>query len=242
MHSRQRREPSSPTPQSVARRSLILSVVYCRGMLEPKAATPATSGLAALMSRSHDWLNSLGLSDDLTKWERRLVTTPVGNLSQRDAINASWLCEAVAVLAWSLGRCELPALDEQCDGAGVVKSLGFLQPRENTVLAAPSLRPTDELLDYNKVIWEVQWRIRDFELHRNTRDFESIARKAWGEPVRRHGLRFAGQDICVAGQPLSRAKEEDRRTLQGISQERHRASNWLIGGGSTDFYHVTIDT
>jgi hypothetical protein len=98
------------------------------------------------------------------------------------------------------------------------------------------------LLNYNEFIWNVHWRLRDFARNHNAYDFESLARKAWGEPVRRYGLRLATEDICIAGQPLSRASEEDWRTLQSITQERHRASNWLIGYDNADFYQVTTDT
>ncbi|MGD0252940.1 MAG: hypothetical protein ABSC01_09620, partial [Verrucomicrobiota bacterium] len=58
----------------------------------------------------------------------------------------------------------------------------------------------------------------------------------------RFGLKLAEKDIQIAGQPLFKAPENIWRGLGSITQERHRASNWLIGYASEDFYEVTTDT
>jgi hypothetical protein len=49
-------------------------------------------------------------------------------------------------------------------------------------------------------------------------------------------------DLCVSGVPISGANEADWRALASITPERHRASNWLIGYASDDFYEVATDT
>jgi hypothetical protein len=79
-------------------------------------------------------------------------------------------------------------------------------------------------------------------LNSDSYDFESLARKAWGEPVLRFGLKLNEKDIQIGGQPLFKAPENIWRTLASIAQERHRASNWLIGYASENFYEVTTDT
>jgi hypothetical protein len=152
------------------------------------------------------------------------------------------LSEAVVVLAWSLGKTDLPGFEEQCDPAGAANSLGFLQPIDGTVLREPELRSAEDLHEYNEFIYNLHWRVRDFSLNKRGYDFESLARKAWGEPVLRHGLVLSERDICVGGVPISRAADQDWRTLASITRERHRASNWLIGYASEDFYEVTTDT
>jgi len=88
----------------------------------------------------------------------------------------------------------------------------------------------------------MHWRIRDFSLNRRPYDFESLARKAWGEPVIRFGLKLCEKDIRIGDDPLFKADEKDWRAVASITQERHRASNWLIGYASEDFYEVTTDT
>lgn len=233
-------EPPPPTAAKVARRAIALSVVSCRGTIEGEHADP--KGTADLAKRSRDWLIAVGCEGELSDWERRLLDTPFGGLSERDQINASWLSEAVAVLAWALGKFELPGYEDQCDPAGAANSLGFLQPTKETVLDRPELREAAALREYNEFIYNLHWRLRNFSLNRRGYDFESLAEKAWGKPVLRYGLMIAERDLCINGAPISRADEGDWRRAVSITQERHRASNWLIGYASEDFYEVTTDT
>lgn len=184
----------------------------------------------------------LGLEESLSDWERRVLTSPFGSLSDRDRVDASWLSEATCVLAWALGRGDLPGYEEQCDPAGAANSLGFLDAREKTALNQPSLRELAALQEYNEFIYNLHWRVRDFSLRPGSYDFESLARKAWGEPVLRHGLKIMAKDLCVDGVPIVDATDAGRQQLTSITQERHRASNWLIGYASEDFYEVTTDT
>lgn len=79
-------------------------------------------------------------------------------------------------------------------------------------------------------------------MNRRSYDFESLARKSWGEPVLRYGLKLQDGDLCIGGAPIFRAEEGTWRTVASITQERHRVSNWLIGYGPEDFYEVTTDT
>ena len=187
-------------------------------------------------------MHALGLEEELSGWERQVLTSPFGSLADRDRINASWLSEAVTVLAWSLGKVELPRFDEQCDPAGAANSLGFLQPTDSTELSRPRLRPPEDLQEYNEFLYNLHWRVRDFSLNRRSYDFESLARKAWGEPVLRHGLVLQNGDLSIGGVPISQAEESAWRSLMSITRERHRASNWLIGYASEDFYEVTTGT
>jgi hypothetical protein len=233
-------EPPPPSADKVARRAVVLSVVACRGIIDGDRTNPKEAD--ALSKRSYNWLRAIGLEEELTDWERRILDSPFGNLTDPDRINASWLSEAVLVLAWSLGRSELPGLEDQCDPSGAANSLGFLQPMDSTALKQPQLLPPEDLHEYNEFIYNVHWRIRDFSLNKRSYDFESLARKAWGEPVLRHGLIICESDLCVGGVPILWAKESAWRTLASITRERHRASNWLIGYASEDFYEVTTDT
>lgn len=233
-------DPPPPSADKVARRAIVLSVISCRGIVEGDRANP--SGGADLAARSFDWLVQLGLEKELSDWERRILSSPFGALTDRDRVNAGWLSEAVCVLAWALGRGEMPGYEEQCDPAETANGLGFLEPKEKTALNQPSLQTKASLQEYNEFIYNLHWRVRDFSLRPSSYDFESLALKAWGEPVLRHGLKITAKDLCVNGVPIVNAKDADRRHLTSITQERHRASNWLIGYASEDFYEVTTDT
>jgi hypothetical protein len=209
-----------PSALTVARRALILAAISCRGFTDGDKIN--VLGAADLAGKSKNWLIALGLDEELTDWERKILSAEFGQLQDRDRINASWLSEGLVILAWALERVELPSFDVQCDPSGTANILGFLQPESETVLAKPSLRSSEELNEYNEFIYNLHWRIRDFSLHRRPYDFESLARKAWGEPVLRHGLKLNEKDIEIAGQPLFKAPEKFWRTFLSITQERHR--------------------
>jgi len=225
-----------PSAERVAHRALILAAVACRGSID---GNPASSTLAQSVQ---DWVFTSGLSEELSGWERRLLETPFGNLVAGDRINASWLSEALTILAWSLNKVELPSFEEQCDPSATAGRLGFLNPLNATCLNRPVLRPLDVLRDYNRFVYNLHWRIRDFSLFQRPYDFESLARKAWGEPIQRYGLTLVENDIAVGGVPIFRAEKSALANVTSITQERHRASNWLIGYESEDFYEVTTDT
>jgi hypothetical protein len=232
--------PPPPSAERVARRALVLSVVVCRGFVEQDHANRVEA--QKLAQRSFHWLESMDLSGELSDWERRILTSPFGSLPERDCINATWLSEGLVVLAWALGRREMPDYQVQCDPGAVATALGFLQPREATALAKPTLRADQELRAYNEFVYNLHWRLRDFSLSGRAYNFRSLAVKAWGEPVLRYGLELAGDDLAVAGCAIVDAPETERQKLTSITQERHRASNWLIGYASDDFYEVTTDT
>jgi hypothetical protein len=236
MAEEKRTELAPPSPEKVARRALILSVISCRGIMDHQETA------RELIDSSSKWLEALDIEEEMSDWERNLIALPFGSLPQRDRINASWLSEAVVVLAWALGKTELPGFNEQCDPAGSANRLGFLQPARSTALDGPELRSMSDLQEYNEFIYNLHWRLRDFQLRKQPYDFESLAGKAWGEPILRYGLILQERDLCVGGVPISRAEEIARRSLNSMTRERHRASNWLIGYGLEDFYEVTTDT
>jgi hypothetical protein len=234
-------EPPPPSAEKVARRALILSVIACRGIVEGDKQNP--EGAAKLANQSYQWLLTLGLESDFSDWERRIFNTPFGQLTVQDRVNASWLSEAVVVMAWALGKTNLPGFSEQCDPAGSANSLGFLQSVEATALNGPQLLPADVLQEYNEFVYNVHWRIRDFSFNKKAYNFESLANNAWGEPLIRHGLTLAeDKDISLNGITLSKMPESEWRPFASITRERHQASNWLIGYASEDFYEVTTDT
>lgn len=170
------REPPPPSASTVARRALILATVSCRGFIDKDKAN--VLGAIGLAKKTKDWLYALGLDDELSVWERNILSAEFGRLQERDRLNASWLSEGLVILAWALGRADLPDFDVQCDPSATANAIGFLQPESETVLSKPFLRSLDELNQYNEFILNVHWRTRDFSLNRRPYDFESLARKA----------------------------------------------------------------
>jgi hypothetical protein len=228
-------ERARPTAEQVARRAIILSVVSCYAITNQQ---PDNHQAASLAKRACDWLQAIGLHDEATDWERNILTRPFGSLTERDKINGSWLSEAVLVLAWSLGRTEMVPFDLQCDPAAVANSLGFLQSADETVLSKPRLRSSDELDQYNDFIYNLHWRLRDYSLRKRRYDCSNLL----GDYAGKYGLELKDNDVCIAGEPITIADGTILRPVQSITDERHRASNWLVGYDSEDFYEVGTDT
>src|SRR5262245_17609824 len=90
-------EPPPPSADKVAARAVVLSVVACRGIVEADRTNPKEA--EDLAKRSWHWLRAIGLEEELSRWERQILGSPFGGLAERDRINASWLSEAVTVLA-----------------------------------------------------------------------------------------------------------------------------------------------
>lgn len=232
-------EPEPPDAVSVAKRALILSVIACRGFVDKQSAIPEQAKWA---KDSANWLRALGMDEDLSAWERGILGTELGRLTDRDQVNASWLSEGLVVLAWALQRAEMPAYDVQCDPYAVSVALGFMKPYGETVLAKSTLRNDTELSEYSGFIYHLHWRIRDFSLFGRPYDFEANLKDADKQSASQFGLKLCDKDVKVGDGPLFRAAENERRHLASIVQERHRASNWLAGYGSEDFYEVPTDT
>ena len=236
MEEEEYQEPPPPTPDKVARRALVLSAVVCRSMIDDKQDPWAKEMSAQIL----EWLEKLNLDRELSEWERALLTKPFGELPDKDRRNGSWLSEGMVVLAWALGKIQLPSFDSQCDPPDVGSCIGFTQPMRETVLNDPVLLAPGQLSEYNWFIYNLHSRVRSSR-DKESHDFESLARRAWGEPLP-YGLQIAEKDVALNGQPLPKASEAERQNLRSITQERHRASNWLIGYASEDFYEVTTDT
>jgi hypothetical protein len=216
-------EPEPPSPEKVARRALVLAVVSCRGILE---LDPARDQAAAFWARVAAWWGRQGLRAELEPGEAVLLDAAFGEAPRQAAVDASWTSEALAVLAWALGRAELPAHNRQVNAAAASAALGFL--KDHTVLEAPSLRPSDELEGYASVSLAVHWRLRDFSLNPRALDFARFCETAWFGPLSLQGVRLVDGDLAIGEAPLSRASERDVGTATSIASERHRAANWLL--------------
>jgi hypothetical protein len=227
-----------PSADRVARRALALAAVAARGHAEQGVGDPEAEQLRA---RILEWVPLVGLGDELEPLETQTLEAPLGALTPQQGINASWRAEGLVVLAWALGRSPLPAYDDQCDGGEVAATLGFLDEASASVLAAPVLRPAEELAALCETLFSLHWRLRQFSLDGRAMDFADFARKAWFGPLSLEGLRLNELDLELGSLPLARAPEPQRRTALSIARERQQAANWLEGQEAL-YSEVTCDT
>jgi hypothetical protein len=224
--------PMRPVAERVAARALALaSQVYC-GHLE---SDPAAEGLRRELL---DWVKGLGLWSELERHERALLKTPIGRAGAQDAMNACWRVEGLAVLAWALGRFELPPYDQQTGVRAVAASVFCTEDRIHSRDLAPAkqllesaeLRPGAEIDNFASQITVVNWRLRQFGIHPSGMDFvEYLRRHAMFNEIWLAHLNIANGDLALRGQAIAAAPADVVQGCTNIAQERHRAAYWLQG-------------
>jgi hypothetical protein len=231
-------EPEPPAPRRVAQRALVLAALSCRSGIDVDAGN---ADAEAFRRNVVAWLASVGALAEAEPAERRLLEARLGTLDERHIVDAGWRAEGLAVLAWGLGRSELPSYQEMVDPRKVADALGFMEPAGETLLATATLRSHDEIEALAQRLFAVHWRLREFSLRPVAMDFVSTARTAWFGPLDVTGLELASGDLAIDGRPLSAVPEHRWRQCLSIAQERHQAANWLCGHESV-YSEVSADT
>jgi hypothetical protein len=179
-----------PSAERVARRALILAAVVCRGTIEEDAGDADAEVLRQSLPQ---WLDDVGIASDVEPEELTVLHAPLGSLTPQQRIDATWRAERLAVLAWALGRYELPAYDYQCDPFAIAQSLGFRHPREKTVLRDPRLRTPEELASLAGTLRSLSQGLTD-----GTLTVRGVPMSETVEPVQRAIMRIAGERRQVA--------------------------------------------
>jgi hypothetical protein len=231
-------EPEPPAPERVARRALALAAVTARALLEQD--DPSEPWVAKFHHDTLAWIEAVGVGDELEPDEWKVVQRPPGNLDQRAQINTTWRLEGLAVLAWALGRFDLPVYDELVapQALALIRSLGFPDVETARALVArPLLRPPAELEALRKQMLGLHWRLRDFTVRPQALDFQAFARDCWFGPMDLRPFRLIDGDLALGDHAIGDAPEELFGSALSAAMERHKAINWLTGGG--DVYSKT---
>src|SRR5205085_8399205 len=134
----------------VARRSLVLSALACRGFIDHGAGNPDAE---SLRERILGWISALRVWSEVEACEAPVLRAPLGTLNRKDVLRYSWCVEGVAVLAWALGRFDLPAHDELVDQYAVTDALWFLSEDARDILNEATLRSHTELDAYRELMY-----------------------------------------------------------------------------------------
>lgn len=223
-------EPEPPTPERVTRRALALAAVTARALLEQD--DPIEPWVAELHRDTLAWVEAIGIRGELEPDEWKVLQRPPGTLDQRAQIDATWRLEGLAVLAWALGRFKLPAYDQLVNPQALIHSLGFPDAEAaRQLLAAPSLQPPAEQEALRKQLLGLHWRLRDFTLRPQAMDFRAFARDCWFGPLDISPFRLIGDDLALGDHAINDAPEDVFQSALSSAMERHKAINWLTGGG-----------
>jgi hypothetical protein len=218
---------SPPGPMRVARRALVQSAVVCRGSLELDASDP---DVGETFDRLRAWLEQMALAAEMEPIEAQILSAPLGSLNRRQAINASWAAEGLAVLAWALRRSDLPRHDVQVDPFDLTASLGFLEEDARALVDRAELRSIDELRACREVLYAIHSRYAQRRRTRRRIDFTRWIEPEWLALLYIDRSTFlACGDLAVDGEAIEDADDSLVRVGEWIAQRRHQASIWLVG-------------
>lgn len=225
-----------PTLQQVVRRAWALSCVIYRAFLEKfDDLGEAAVGQSNILT----WIDDLNLQDEFEPFEWELIQADIGEVSEQDIINGTWRTEGLVVLAWALGRFEVPRHDEMAHPREVVDSLLFLEENAPEEAEQWQLRSEDELERFAELQLALHWRMRDFSIRPEAMNFREFPKTAWFGNIDLSPIPMAGDDLEVDGVPIAEAPGEMIQLCSSIAQERHQAINWLQGYGEV---YSEVDT
>jgi hypothetical protein len=222
-------KPEKPANATrVARRSLVLAAVVCRGSIESNADQ---SEADSLHQRILEWLTRLALWDEVEPSEEKILHTPLGQLEPQDVIRATWYVEGLAILAWALKQGEFPRHDQQVDSPEVADSVWFLSEDAEELIRTARLRNRTQLRACLELQYAIHCRLRDFIRHREQEDFTRWVEKTWLDAI---GLDAADlivdNDLAIDGKAISDVKDNRVQDCASIAFQRHRAIIWLVEG------------
>jgi hypothetical protein len=222
-------EPPPPSPERVARRALALGAVTTRAFIEKHdLSDPETE---ATRKQLLEWVATLEIGEELEPDEWNVLQRPVGRLEQQAVIDSTWRVEGLGVLAWALGRFDLPAYDEEVEPQSLLDAIGVLKERTARALRdAPKVRDLDELEILYWQLVAVHWRLRDYTLRPQAVDFEGLPEKGgWFGGFDLSSCRLIDRDLALGDVAIKDAPEDVFQTALSIANERHMAVNWLLG-------------
>lgn len=228
-----------PAPLRVARRALALAALACRSQLEPHAGDDEAR---AIHDGVRGWIVASGVDAELEPDELALVHTPLGQLAREAAALAGWRGEAAAVLAWGLGRWQLPAIDLPVDASDVAMALGWLEDAPAVLGDDVRLRARTDVVQLAEMLEAAHWSLDRALAHEPAVSLRTFDAGSFRWPRDVAPLAFTPEgDLSLAGRPLANAPEHVQRLVRRIVVERRIAVNWLAGQNAR-YSAITIET
>jgi hypothetical protein len=230
-----------PTPERVARRTLALAAVTSRAILEQDAAKQipeAAEGYQDLLR----WVRDIGIDDEFEPDEWKVLQRPLRKLDQRMQIDSTWRLEGLAVLAWALGRFQIPPHDQLVQVNSLWNSLGWLDvDAAQTLIANATLKLRPEICTLRNRLFTLHWRLTNYRIDPTAMDFAQFVRNCSFGPMDITGLPLVEGDLGLGGVRIDRAAPDVFSCANSAASERHKAVNWLWEGPAR-YSEASIDT
>ncbi len=214
----------------------MLCALLLRATLEGDATDPDRERARALMAAVEEWLTASGADSELEPLERRILAAAPGSLSADDQARCGWLGEGAVVIAWALGRAQLPAAGVAGDASRVAEDLEFLADSGGTLYTRARLRPRASLLQALELIelagsrlWAALEPAATAERAPSLARFRS-ADYSWPEGVA--PFEFVADDLALDGHALAALPRTRLVAAWCAMRERRRAARWLLGAAT----------
>jgi hypothetical protein len=230
--------PARPTGTRVAQRACALAGVAARALLEQEDVED--SGVEEVRQRILSWITEIKIADELEPNESEYLHLRLGAPPHQDTINSTWRLEGLGVLAWALCRYEIPAPDQLVDPHLLLPALGFLNvPKASAMILEPALRSPQEIGRMAGRLLGIHWRLRDWSLTKEPRDFLSFSKESWFGSFDISGIALVDNDLALNGAAIKDALPDLVEAARSAALERHQAINWLTGQHKT---YSKVDT
>jgi hypothetical protein len=218
-----------PSPMRVAQRLLVMAALTERGLLD--VSDEPTSIREDRRTELIQLLHAVDAWNECTVEEQHSLEIPIGQLEADHAWHMTWLAEGVMVLGWALGRCELPAYDEEADLGLLWHLAGLTKDGQNAaqLVAMATLRDEAAIKLYSEQILAIHWRLRQFEQDKQARNLEAFAAKAWTGSLDLGMARVIEGDLAIDDLPLCQVDDSRREVVAAVVTERHKMMRWLMG-------------
>jgi len=220
---------NAPSAERVARRALGMTALTVRAIIEQDAARSIREA-TKIHKRLMDWIEGAKI-DDIEPDEWKVIQRTPGRLDTRMQTDSTWRLEGLVVLAWALGKYEIPPHDELVAFNAMWEALGvFDVDAAKKLIQDARLKQRPKISALRNRLFSLHWRLRNFGTNKEVLDFKEFAQTAWFGPLDLKGLPFMQGDLAIQGKRLDRASEDEVSSANSAAQERHQATNWLWEG------------
>jgi hypothetical protein len=154
----------------------------------------------------------------------------------------TWRLEGLVVLAWALGRFQIPPHDALVAVDPLWGSLGWLDVDvARGLLANATLAARQEIGMLRNRLFTLHWRLVDYRVNPKMMDFADFARTCSFGPLDLTGLPLIEGDLSLGGKRIDRATPEMLACTASAARERRQAVNWLWEGAER-YSEVRTDT
>jgi hypothetical protein len=223
-------DPAATAPDAarVAVRALALAALADRAFLDDE---PDRRSLSERHGGLVSWARKAGAEAEMEPEERAVLLAPPGTLEPGQQANATWRLEGLGVLLWALNRGDIPPHDQEAHAQTLFETAGVLRAdAARELLAAPALRPRDEIAALRMRLFALNWRITEYHISRQVMDFARFAATAWFGPLDITGLPLVEGDLAIGGMRIDVTPPRELARTRSIVHERHLAANWLWEG------------